>query len=234
MFRKLRSRRPSHPTVVAYLALFVALGGTGAYAAATITGADVVDESLTGADVKGRQGTSSTPAVNGTLGTQDVGGQQANPGNGTPFIDGTLTQWDIKNGSVTGDDVLESSLGKVPDADKLDGLNSTDFQKVSAGEGTLVVRTEDEGITSITGVIRHNVPCKSGERATGGGVLRVNVSGSEPVVAEVEGDQVTATGPTNGGPSAEGATPNRWFSAFRVGFSNEPHILRFYAICAKP
>jgi hypothetical protein len=36
--------------VVAYLALFVALGGT-AYAAAKFTGADVVDNSLTGADV---------------------------------------------------------------------------------------------------------------------------------------------------------------------------------------
>src|SRR4051794_27754683 len=41
--------------VVAYLALFVALGGTSAYAAAAITGADVVDESLTSADLKDGQ-----------------------------------------------------------------------------------------------------------------------------------------------------------------------------------
>ncbi len=51
MRRKLRPRVPNHSTAVAYLALFVALGGT-AYAAATITGADVVDESLTSADIK--------------------------------------------------------------------------------------------------------------------------------------------------------------------------------------
>jgi hypothetical protein len=38
---------------VAYVALFVALGGTGAYAAATITGAQVVDNSLTSKDVVG-------------------------------------------------------------------------------------------------------------------------------------------------------------------------------------
>ncbi len=37
--------------VVAYLALFIALGGTSAYAAATITGADIVDGSVSTADI---------------------------------------------------------------------------------------------------------------------------------------------------------------------------------------
>jgi hypothetical protein len=45
------ARRSRHSLVVAYAALFVALGGT-AFAAATITGKDVVDGSLTGDDVK--------------------------------------------------------------------------------------------------------------------------------------------------------------------------------------
>ena len=53
-------RRPSHATVVAYLALFVALGGSS-YAALTISGKNVKNESLTGADVK-----------NNTLGSADV------------------------------------------------------------------------------------------------------------------------------------------------------------------
>jgi hypothetical protein len=43
-------RRPSHATVVAYLALFIALGGT-AYAGLQITGRDVVDGSLRGRDI---------------------------------------------------------------------------------------------------------------------------------------------------------------------------------------
>jgi hypothetical protein len=55
-----RPGRISHATVVAYLALFVALGGS-AYAAATITGRDVVDRSLTGADI--RNGTIRSPDV---------------------------------------------------------------------------------------------------------------------------------------------------------------------------
>jgi hypothetical protein len=47
------SRKPriNHTTVVAYLALFVALGGS-AYAAATITGRDIVNGSISGADIR--------------------------------------------------------------------------------------------------------------------------------------------------------------------------------------
>src|SRR3954454_9216033 len=45
--------RGRHGTVVAYLALFVALGGTG-YAATKITGKQIKDSSITSADVKNR------------------------------------------------------------------------------------------------------------------------------------------------------------------------------------
>ena len=64
----------SHTTVVAYLALFVALGGS-AYAAATITGADVVDRSLSGVDIR-----------NGTVRSADVAGVTgADLGPGEPW-----------------------------------------------------------------------------------------------------------------------------------------------------
>lgn len=45
--------------------------------------------------------------------------------------DESLTTADIENNSLTGDDLLESSLGKVGAADTLDGQDSTDF----AGSG---------------------------------------------------------------------------------------------------
>src|SRR4051794_13361345 len=64
-----------HPTyfnVTATLALFIALGGTGAYATGLVTGADVQDESLTGADVLGRAASASGPAVDGSLTTYDL------------------------------------------------------------------------------------------------------------------------------------------------------------------
>ena len=47
----MRFSGPRHSTVAAYLALFIALGGTS-YAAVTITGKNVKNGSLTGADVR--------------------------------------------------------------------------------------------------------------------------------------------------------------------------------------
>jgi hypothetical protein len=81
MLRKLRPR--SAYDVIALLALFVALGGT-TYATATITGADVVDHSLTGADIKGKS-PSTEPAENGTIRTEAVYGQPAARGLRQPF-----------------------------------------------------------------------------------------------------------------------------------------------------
>jgi hypothetical protein len=52
LFARMRSLRPRHTTVVAYLALFVALGGTAVAAKPLLTGADVQDGSLSGADVQ--------------------------------------------------------------------------------------------------------------------------------------------------------------------------------------
>lgn len=62
IFRTLRTHRPTHTTVVAYLSLFLALGGGAAYAAEELGGESIRDESLTGADVK-----------NGSLGRGDLG-----------------------------------------------------------------------------------------------------------------------------------------------------------------
>jgi hypothetical protein len=111
MLERFRPRRPSHTTVVAYLALFAALSTGGAYAShLVVDSSDVVDDSLTGADVQGKAGTSTTPAVNGSLTTNEVGGQQANPSNGTPFIDGTLTQWDVKDNSLVSGDLAGNTV----------------------------------------------------------------------------------------------------------------------------
>src|SRR3954471_4027015 len=108
MFSKIRPKL-NHSTVVAYLALFVALGGT-AYAVNNFTGADIQDESLTGADVRGTAGTSTTAATNGTLTGADIAGQEAIPSIGQPFKTGSLTTWDIKDNTLTGDDVKPNTL----------------------------------------------------------------------------------------------------------------------------
>ena len=87
MLRKLRPRL-TYANVMATVAVFIALGGS-AYAAATITGAEVVDESLTGADIQGKNGTSTKAGVNGSIRTEDVYGQPSIPGV-QPSINGGL------------------------------------------------------------------------------------------------------------------------------------------------
>jgi hypothetical protein len=109
----MRTRLRSHVTyanVTATLALFLALSTGGAYAFNEWTGANVVDESLTGADVQGKAQTSSAPAVNGSLTGYDVAGQPAIPALGQPFIDGSLTTWDINDSTLAGRDVQDGSL----------------------------------------------------------------------------------------------------------------------------
>ena len=80
-----RLPRPRHATVVAYLALFVALGGTS-YAAITVTGSNVTDESLTGQDVR-----------DGSLRSRDV-------------ENNTLTSSDVRDSSLRERDFLPGSL----------------------------------------------------------------------------------------------------------------------------
>jgi hypothetical protein len=117
MLTRLRSHL-TYANVAATMALFLALGGTGAYAANEWTGANIQDETLTGADVQGKAQTATAPAVNGTLTGYDISGQPAIPALGQPFIAGSLTTWDINDGTLMGPDVKDGSLTT---SDILDG-----------------------------------------------------------------------------------------------------------------
>jgi hypothetical protein len=111
MRQKLHLRRPSHATVVAYLALFIALATGGAYAShLVVNSSDVVNESLLSQDVKGKGGTATTAAVNGTLTGADISGQPAKPSVGQPFVQGSLTAADVKDKSLIGADLAPSAL----------------------------------------------------------------------------------------------------------------------------
>jgi hypothetical protein len=96
--------------VVGYIALFVALGGTGAYAADTVFSTDIVDGEVKTPDL------ANVAVTNGKLAANSVGAGK------------------VVDNSLGGADVLESSLAKVPNADTLDGRDSGGFaQKVAAG-----------------------------------------------------------------------------------------------------
>jgi len=105
-------RLPRHSTVAAYLALFVAVGTGGAYAANEFTGDNIVDESLMSVDIKNQEVKYDDLAFNSVSSSRVV------------------------NNTLTGEDVDESKLGKVPAADKLDDLDSADLKVRCAADTT--------------------------------------------------------------------------------------------------
>jgi hypothetical protein len=99
MFDKLRSWRPSHATVVAYLALFVALGGTSAYAANTIFSTDIVDGQVKTVDLGDAAVTERK--LDGGAVTSDK------------FRDNNLRSRDVFDNGLTGADIDESTLTNI-------------------------------------------------------------------------------------------------------------------------
>jgi Collagen triple helix repeat (20 copies) len=82
MTRILKRLSRRHSTVVAYLALFAALGGS-AYAAVTVTGKNIKDGTITGRDVKNRSlGTTklSATAVGSLTGSRGPAGPEGPQG----------------------------------------------------------------------------------------------------------------------------------------------------------
>ena len=92
MLRRLRSHRPNHASVVAYLALFLALGGT-AYAAATIGSAQVVDNSLESRDLRDNAAVQSRDVLNDNLTGGGLRAQDLAPG--------AVGASDVQTGAVT-------------------------------------------------------------------------------------------------------------------------------------
>jgi hypothetical protein len=133
MFGNRRIRRPSHSTVVSYLALFVALGGTGAYAANTIGSSDIINESILAEDVQGQAASGANPAVDGTLTTNEIK-------NGTlrsaDIMNGTLQALDLAAGAVNSASVLNESL--TSDDLAIDSVNATEIANSSIDTGEIV------------------------------------------------------------------------------------------------
>ena len=141
----------SHATVVAYLALFVALGGTG-YAAITITSKNVRNGTLISADLKNNAAVKSADVVNGTLLATDFKAGQLVAGAPGP----------------QGSPGPQGAPG--PQGDK--GESGGQGLKGDPGATNVTVRTAQTppGVAA-NGFYDLLPTCQPGERATGGGAI---------------------------------------------------------------
>ena len=123
MFASIRTHARSN--VVAYVALFVALGGTGAYAANTIGSSDVVNESLLSEDFK------HDTLTRGDLAQSTLSGHYVldeslsffdlAPGTivNSRLADNAINSAKVASDSLSGDDVNEATLGNARTATKV-------------------------------------------------------------------------------------------------------------------
>jgi hypothetical protein len=117
---RIRSFRPSPAMVVALVALSVALAGT----ASALPGRNRVKR-----DDIARNSVSSTDIRKNAVRNRHIKrGQVTRSKIAKRSIDSALVATD----ALTGEDVLESSLSKVPDADRLDGKDSSQFPTATA------------------------------------------------------------------------------------------------------
>ena len=211
-----RLPKPGHATVVAYLALFVALGGSS-YAAIQITGSNVRNSTLTGDDVKDSSLTGDD-VRQGSLSGADV--RQS-----------SLTGSDVKQSSLTGADVRDGSLkaldfaaGELPKGDP--GPPGTKGDTGTAGATNVTVVTAEAFVTN-GGQNSGLATCPAGQRATGGGVgsgsaNTVSITQSGPVDSQLNFD-LTDTGDV----------PVGWFGRAQSNNAGDDTIYVF-AICAAP
>jgi len=191
-----RTGRHVRANVVAYLALFIALGGTSAYAANTIGSSDIIDESIQSVDLK-----------NGQVKAADIASNQITTAKIYP---GSVTNSDIGTDAVTPNklstapavsvlklspETTHAAQGTTLHSDyelfDTQGLHDGSSENLTAPvDGTYVVSASVEWDPSSTGYRRTSVVGPSGTFATAAGpplaspaYTSQNVSGVERLAA---------------------------------------------------
>jgi len=115
----IRLRRPSPALVIACIALFVSMGGVSyGFATGAIDGREIKNGTVRNADIR-----------NGTITTKDL---RNNEVRGADIRNSTIGGRDVAFNTLGGNDIKESTLAKVPDADNVDGVDSTQFVRREA------------------------------------------------------------------------------------------------------
>jgi hypothetical protein len=163
-------RRPSASMVVALIALVVAMGGTG-YAAITLP--------------------------KNSVGTAQL---KKNAVTTKKIKKGAVNSKKVKNDSLTGADILESSLGKVPSAAAADNAANASHADSAAAIDRAIVRTAAGTTSGPTAAA--TASCDAGYRPVGGGAKVADEQNAFLVDSFPELGGWTARVATAGAPSA--------------------------------
>jgi len=168
-------RRLTFANSVSLLALFVALGGSS-YAAVKVGTREIANNSVRSQDVR-----------NDTLRTGDI-------------RDNNVFSGDIHDDAVQGRDIKESSLGTVPDANTLDGKDSSAFQAAGSVKKTGLIRLSHGQSKPVakSGPYSWRAACSD----EGGGSTRLVVTVTSSVGGAIAGDFQGQTIPIPVGGSA--------------------------------
>ena len=124
-------RHLTFANVVSVVALFVALGGTAVAATIITSNSQVAQDTISGHNPPtGKHANIITGSVNGTdLANGAVGNKKLANGAVTTgkLAGGAVTGPTVADNSLGGTQINESTLGKVPNADALDGIDSSGF-----------------------------------------------------------------------------------------------------------
>jgi len=123
MTQRIRHRL-TYANIMSTIALFAALGG-GAYAAATIGPDDIQRNAVRSKHIKKNQ-VGRKHLKRKAVSTAKLAGGAVT---GAKLRSGAVTEAKLADGAVTGAKVDESTLGIVPNADLVDGVDSTDLMR---------------------------------------------------------------------------------------------------------
>jgi hypothetical protein len=113
-------RHVTYANVVSTLALMLAVGGGGVYAAGRIGGQEIKKGAVRSPQIKNRQ-----------VRRQDIAGGSINTGK---VSNNSLTSKDVREDTITGHDIQESSLGLVPQAQDARAVNGATVRIVRASQ----------------------------------------------------------------------------------------------------
>ena len=155
MLRKLR-RNLSFANVTSLLALFVALGGTTAYAADTVFSSDIVDGQVKTPDLASPAVTNNKLAANAVT----TGKVAADTLGAVDLAPGSVGSSEVTDHALTGADIVESTLVGV-DAETVDGGN------LCRSEGAFRMFSDDPPVTVCTsGSLALIARCTKSDAAT--------------------------------------------------------------------